>query len=330
MSKDKKVAGSSGRTLRSVPQSDLTIVLGVEGNETRSHNSYMLAFHSEYVDTMLANDMTESKSRRLSFPDIEPSQWDLMMSLLEVKGAIRTVTVDEVLTILPFYEKYQFHAGKATWDRFLSDHLEHLDNDKDFDAIIDLTAFAIEHNLESTMKAGADFLHNLIKANLHVRLTYSHIEKVLFLFYSDAALSKVFEGCTLDKDFVLSPCFSNFVSQHVKLAGIDQIIKPLLPKCIEGKSGTTSSTQKFQLNMEDNGDYTGSGYLKGYGSSWTLTRQGGTIDWTIFADYNTNTKTGKKLWIRPGSFNMPCPPRKGWKPCCDEAEKTLVELKYKP
>ena len=92
MSDLKEAAGDSRRVLRSVPQSDLLIVLGKMQTEHRMSNSYLLAFHSEYVDTMLANDMAEKEAHRLTFPDIELVQWDLLMSLLEDKEAMETAS----------------------------------------------------------------------------------------------------------------------------------------------------------------------------------------------------------------------------------------------
>ena len=153
MSDDTKTTNEPRLTLHSAPQSDLTIVLGNEGAETRTHSSSVLAVHSEYIDTMLANDMVESKSHRLTFPDIEPSEWDLMMLLLEDSHVMMTTaTVGDAMVVLSFCEKYQFYTGKGVWDRFLSTHLEQLDGEEHFETIIGLSEFGVQYNLQSIMK----------------------------------------------------------------------------------------------------------------------------------------------------------------------------------
>lgn len=328
MSDLKEAAGDSRRVLRSVPQSDLLIVLGKMQTEHRMSNSYLLAFHSEYVDTMLANDMAEKEAHRLTFPDIELVQWDLLMSLLEDKEAIATATVEDVMTVLPFYNKYQFQSGKATWDRFLATHLDNMDHDNDFDAIIDLSEFAVQHHLQATLKAGATFLQSILGGTLYVRLTHSHIAKVASLFYLDEQLSKVFEGFTLDQDFVLSSHFSTFVMRMFELTGARRTIKKARPESMTVKIIDKATEQSTKVNWMKDLGYSGLERARGHCWKIKVSRYDATTDWTIIRQDSWNCQREQKLWTCPGSVDMAFPPKTGWKTCCAEADKMTMELIY--
>ena len=59
---------------------DLEVVVG-QGDEMRTyhHHSILLASYSDYVDTMLSVPMREQETRRITFPDITPANWDKIM-----------------------------------------------------------------------------------------------------------------------------------------------------------------------------------------------------------------------------------------------------------
>ena len=59
---------------------DLEVVVG-QGDDMRTyhHHSVLLASYSDYVDTMLSVPMREQETRRITFPDITPANWDKIM-----------------------------------------------------------------------------------------------------------------------------------------------------------------------------------------------------------------------------------------------------------
>jgi len=84
----------SARKLRSVSAPDLKIIVGNDGDQQSFYyHSLLLAFHSDYVDAMLASPWTESKSRELTFPDIHPTVWKKMLAFLldPMKGRLMAI-----------------------------------------------------------------------------------------------------------------------------------------------------------------------------------------------------------------------------------------------
>jgi len=92
---------------------DLKVVIGSEGGEagtaddaehegvvTKWYISPSLAAKSKYIDALLAAPMKESKSRTITFPDISPATWELMMKLIDDPVACRTMKAEDVVCFM--------------------------------------------------------------------------------------------------------------------------------------------------------------------------------------------------------------------------------------
>jgi len=106
------------KKMRSVEDPDLKVVVGPEDGEQQvfEHHSFLLANYSDYIDTLLDSPMAESQSRSLSFPDIQPSIWQKMISFVENPRASRRMTVSDatVLSFSPTTTNTSFRKGKSS------------------------------------------------------------------------------------------------------------------------------------------------------------------------------------------------------------------------
>lgn len=108
------------KRLKSYPGSDLEVVIGVGAwQRVYRHNGFILASYSAYVDTMLASSFKEHKTKRISFPEIEPGTWEKMIAYMEPDLQGRKLDTKDILEILPLYDKYQFEDGVKRLDPIL-------------------------------------------------------------------------------------------------------------------------------------------------------------------------------------------------------------------
>lgn len=100
---------------------DLEIVVGDE-KESFLYYAVNLAQQSTYIDAALSSMMREGKTKRLSFPDITPDEWTLMLSYLDqpVTGkAPKLPNYREIERLATLYDKYSFENGLYICDRLL-------------------------------------------------------------------------------------------------------------------------------------------------------------------------------------------------------------------
>ena len=114
------------RRLKSFGPPDLEVVVGQDQRLYRYH-SFILASYSTYIDTMLSSPMRESKTKHISFPDIEPDVWERMIQVLE-PGGIKAFTFGgkDLLVLTPIFDKYQFEDGMRMCNRVIEEIFSHL------------------------------------------------------------------------------------------------------------------------------------------------------------------------------------------------------------
>lgn len=99
------------RRLHKFGQPDLEVVIGSEQHLIRVH-SLLMASVSDYVDTLLSSPAASASQRmQLTFPDIPADTWNKMIRFLEPR-CVDQPNLDDMLEILPLYDKYQFHSGE--------------------------------------------------------------------------------------------------------------------------------------------------------------------------------------------------------------------------
>ena len=113
-------ATAMSRRLQTFGSPDLAVTVGVDEHLYKYH-SLILASQSLYVDTLLSSPAarTEQEKRRISFPDITRETWEKMMKYLFPTNTMPSV--DDLVEIIPFYDKYQFLDGMAYCDEILAE-----------------------------------------------------------------------------------------------------------------------------------------------------------------------------------------------------------------
>ena len=114
---------AGGKLLKSA-EPDLEVVVG-QGDDTRTyrHYSIVLASYSDYIDTMLSVPMREQETRRITFPDITPANFDKIMMMHQINGRreLRSfANKEEAPVLLPLLDKYQFIDALGAWDALLA------------------------------------------------------------------------------------------------------------------------------------------------------------------------------------------------------------------
>ena len=115
-------ATTMSRRLKTFGSPDLAVTVGEE-EHLYNYHSLILASQSLYVDTILSSPAarTEQEKGRISFPDITRETWEkMMMYLLPTR---KFPSTDDLVEILPFYDKYQFLDGLAYCDEMLAEHI---------------------------------------------------------------------------------------------------------------------------------------------------------------------------------------------------------------
>ena len=94
-----------------------------KGEKLYRYHSFLLASQSDYVDTILPSPAARNEQLRgrISFPDITIDTWEKMLKFLSPCDA--RPTPEEMLEIIPFYDKYQFSYGLKYCDQLLSKRL---------------------------------------------------------------------------------------------------------------------------------------------------------------------------------------------------------------
>ena len=148
---------------------DLKITVGgdVDGSGAVDYwyHASIMATHSNYIDTMLASGMKESNTYDASFPDIAPATWESMMKFLDDPLAGRLMTVTDVMEVTPWYDQYDFPAGRKLSGHILMEYIqatEAPDVPDNFDFFIDAIVLADALHLDAAKKAGLCWIDRAI------------------------------------------------------------------------------------------------------------------------------------------------------------------------
>jgi hypothetical protein len=108
------------------PDMKITVGGAVDGSDAIEYwyHASIMANHSNYIDTMLASGMKESNTYEVSFPDIPPATWESMMKFLDKPLAGRLMTVQDVMEVAPWYDKYDFPEGRELSGHILAEYIK--------------------------------------------------------------------------------------------------------------------------------------------------------------------------------------------------------------
>mmetsp|Transcript_21872 Transcript_21872/g.62733 ORF Transcript_21872/g.62733 Transcript_21872/m.62733 type:complete len:372 (+) Transcript_21872:140-1255(+) len=138
------------------------------GVVTKWYHSQTLATKSKYIDALLAAPMKESESRTITFPDIAPETWELMVKFIDDPIACRSMKAEDVVKVAKFYDKYDFGGGRNLCDLILFDYFKSVRKDEsvmvvpDVDFIVASVVLADEANLGKAFEEGMKFIWEIM------------------------------------------------------------------------------------------------------------------------------------------------------------------------
>jgi len=152
---------------------DLKVILGSGDDQSILwYHSQALSLKSKYIDTMLAVPMKEQREHVISFPDITSETWEQMIKFIDDPIAVRQMNVQDALSVIEFYDKYEFEAGRNLCSHIISDYLKFnslYDMEKkgtlDLDLIIDLVIVAHKASLEDALKPGLVYIWRKLQSS---------------------------------------------------------------------------------------------------------------------------------------------------------------------
>ena len=309
---------------------DLTIFLGTESKPFYYHSA-ILANYSDYIDTMLASPMLESKSLEIRFPDIEPEVWLKIIALLEDPTKARDITVQEAMQFSPIYDKYDFQKGCLLCSRVLTEYIEEKQPTLDLNLRVDIFVLADRLGLKQAYEACLeDFrLYNKIM------LTEDHLKKLAPLIAKEKNLLDYMNSA---KEDVLSPLWPRTFVLEQSLIVAEQALKQSIPKILLSGCGEDKILVR---DSNDDGIFRAT-YMVKWGPDinnavrFALLRRAGS-DWGINGErFPGRDEDGHRdlsvivtipLWRAPNSANMPLPPITGWQ-AVDELAAVGLKLQY--
>ena len=353
-SSDNTTDERQAKKLRS-SEPDLKVILGSGDDQSILwYHSQALSLKSKYIDTMLAVPMKERNERVISFPDISIETWEQMMKFIDDPIAVRQMNVQDALTVVEFYDKYNFEAGRnlcshIVLDYFTYDSLRDMEKKQklDLDLIIDLVIVAHKANMEDALKPGLRYIWRKLQSSQvpygRLMFTETQLTRLLpVLKYSKANWRRL-DLYNTDLDLEEDDFAKEFVSSSQRWEN-----NSLLSRCISHieLSGTTCNadgefTQCFGCwdrykPDEERKDRWGGHQVTFRVQYWEPKDEDTYKGWAIVRKY---PPTGmdedgdpigvdkKKCWVATQSTNHRYPPRKGWV-SCDPLAKGNPEIKY--
>ena len=150
---------------------------------TKWYHCQTLAAKSKYIDALLVAPMKESESRTITFPDISPETWDLMMKFIDDPLASRSMSAEDVVEVAKFYDKYEFTSGTSLCDAILAEYFKSIHDVlyerktpvvPDVDFIVDSVVLAHGTNLGKAYVQGMAYVWSALK------WTFAPLGKTMF------------------------------------------------------------------------------------------------------------------------------------------------------
>ena len=162
------------RRLQSFPEPDLEVVVGPNKRVYKYH-ALILASHSDFVDLMLSSPVAVKarENWRVEFPDVSEELWEKAISYLGPRQ--KEPEIEDLLDLLSFYDKYQFHAGKQLCDEVMYTHIDILTDmrrygyftDEVIQSVRQMALMSFELKLPKSCEVAVKFAaHRLVNVHL--------------------------------------------------------------------------------------------------------------------------------------------------------------------
>lgn len=181
--------------------------------------SQVLASLSNFIDTTLSVDMKEKTDREIVLHDVSPEVFELGLKFLQDPLAALSISPEDVIKVVEFYDKYEFTAGIKLCDRVLFDYVKtkYIETDNktapiNLDLLVTAATLANKCNLPKASQAAINYL--TIKLNGDYNAPYN---ATMFTVELVEKLHEMFKNGLLDN--VLPPGLTR-----------EELESPLFPK----------------------------------------------------------------------------------------------------
>ena len=301
-----------------------------EAVESWYHSSVM-ATHSNYIDTMLATPMQESKTYELSFPDLAPATWDSMMKFLEGPVEGRLMKAEDVMQVAHAYDQYDFPKGLELCGHILTEYFKNMKTTPDdLDFLIDIILLADTVNLEEAKNSGIEWLAETLKSTKILSgqtiFLEAHMKKLVPLIVKEDLLFQVIKYqcgvfCVETKDDVLSHLFPRMIVQGFKSSNMHSQLGSMVPMIrMSGRIHEDILEQHSVYRWESVPDeHTGQPHYLLYKitleeDGWVISCEASSSGANADGEVDIETIVETILWKCPHSRNLPLPPKVGWEP----------------
>lgn len=313
---------------------------------TKWYHSQTLAAKSKYIDALLAAPMKESESRTITFPDISPETWDMMMKFVDDPLASRSMSAQDVAKVAKFYDKYEFTSGTSLCDAILAEYFQSIHGVlretqnpvvPDVDFIVDSVVSAHGANLGKSYDAGMAYIWDALKWSLaplgRTMFSEDHMKKLAPLLEEtkDGGLRELapydLKSVTFPSDFV-KDC-----SNWLTIANMTRFISHIRVLGSTCKVDGEYKGHPPAFQADDDRKVKWGGVMMRPFIECRTTEEG----WAIMLetippldedgepDYDSIVET--VAWRAPHSGNMTFPPSEGWVPVHPLARGN-IELTY--
>ncbi|CAB9523851.1 expressed unknown protein [Seminavis robusta] len=282
----------------------------------------VLASLSGFFDAALSVEMKEKTTREITIQDVTPAVFEQGITVLQDPLVSRSITAQEALKLVEFYDKYEFRKGLLLCDEILAEYLEQ-ESAKlpfDLDVIVEAAAQAHAYNLTKTNAKGIQFLQQRFARDRSIR-SPDHLGSGIFSEQHIRMLQPMFlegileapEGTTREE--MESPLFpkyfvkckaAEFASRQirtVKLMGSDCGADGLY--YLDDGSYVTESTGVWLYDNEE------------HAVNFWITKN---VTWQIFCAKEATNDGMLCLWMCPHSQNLDFPPKGPWLPVDEFSE----------
>ena len=170
---DAEAGGSSASKRIKLSEPDLAVVCRCSGDdkeETIHYHSVAMALHSSYFDNLLTSGMQEAESKTVTLDDVDPKEFRLAIEILENPSKVLSTTAEEVMSVAPLYNRFEFSKGLKLTERILSNFLKEWTKQKkkaptlpQFKIIGDAILFSQEANLENLIEKSKAFIKTKLR-----------------------------------------------------------------------------------------------------------------------------------------------------------------------
>jgi len=301
---------------------------------TKWYHSPSLAAKSKYIDALLAAPMKESESRTITFPDISPETWELMIKFVDDPVASRSMKAEDVPKVAKYYDKYEFTGGTSLCDIILTEYFRAVKDPfkakstipaPDVDFCVNSVVLAHEANLGKAFKQGMDFIWIMMRRTIapagRTMFSEDHMKKLAPLLEGTkheswqrrATAEKYdFKSDTFPKEFV------RFCSDWLTFDNINRFVHRIrLTGSTCTADGDFSGHSQHGYKADDERTVEWKGVLQNVcielrdEKGWAIILKTiPPLDEDGDPDYDSIVET--VAWRAPYSGNMHLPPSNGW------------------